>query len=283
MKFPWANVEELKEAGFVLLGVPDESGSSAERKGASQAPKRIREVARRREVFERHGTTSTAQPGFSGLKAKIFDYGDINKEEVAALVEKLAREDKVPITLGGDHSITAEVLKGIDAAGKKVSVAYFDSHPDFICSTKRYYGSVVCDIMDYKNIAFDSSIEVGIRNPEPEELVNIRRENLETISAMEVAEQGADRVFKRIKKRATDSIYVSIDMDVLDPAFAPGVSTPSPFGLSSMDLLLILSKIANLGIAGMDVMEVCPPYDVNDATSHLAARLIVEAVSCTGG
>jgi len=283
MKFPWANAERLEEAGFVLLGVPDESGSSAERQGASQAPKRIREVARRREVFKRHGFTSTAQPGFGGLEAKIFDYGDVEKGDVPALAEKLVRRGKVPITVGGDHSITAEVLKGIDATGKKVSVAYFDAHPDFICSTKRYYGSVVCDIMDYRNIAFDRSIEIGTRNPEPEELVNIRRENLETISALEAAEQGVSWVFSRIKKRAKGNVYVSIDMDVLDPAFAPGVSTPSPFGLSSMDLLLILSKIAKLGIAGMDVMEVCPPYDVNDATSHLAARLIVEAVSCTGG
>jgi agmatinase len=283
MKFPWANAEKLEEAGFVLLGVPDESGSSAERKGASQAPKRVREVAQRREVFERHGSTSTAQPGFSGLEVKIFDYGNIEKSKVAALVEKLVRKDKIPITVGGDHSITAEVLKGIDAAERRVSVAYFDSHPDFICSTKRYYGSVVCDIMDYKNIAFDRSIEIGIRNPEPEELVNIRRENLETISALQVAEHGPNWVASCIKKRVRGSVYVSIDMDVLDPAFAPGVSTPSPFGLSSTDLLLILSKIMKLGIAGMDVMEVCPPYDVNDATSHLAARLIVEAVSCTGG
>ena len=75
MKFPWANVDELEEARFVLFGVPDESGSSAERKGVSHAPKCIRGVAWRREVFERHGTTSTAQPGFSGLETKIFDYG----------------------------------------------------------------------------------------------------------------------------------------------------------------------------------------------------------------
>lgn len=283
MKFPWANAEKLEKAGFVLLGVPDESGSLAVRKGASKAPRRIREVAQRREVFKRQGYTSTTQPGVCGLKAEIFDYGDVNKADVAALIEKFVREDKVPLTLGGDHSITAEVLKGIDAAGKKVSVVYFDSHPDFICSTKDYYGSVVCDIMDYKNIVFDRSIEIGIRNPEPEELVNIRKENLETISSLEVAEHGPDWVYKRVKKRVAGSLYISIDMDVLDPAFAPGVSTPSPFGLSSTDLLLILSRIAKLGIAGMDVMEVCPPYDTNDATSHLAARLIVEAVSCTGG
>lgn len=283
MKFPWANTSKLEEAGFVLLGVPDETGSVSARKGASQAPKRIREVAHSREVYERHGSTSIAQPGVCGLEARILDYGDIGKAEVAPLVEKLVRKGKVPITLGGDHSVTAEVLKGFDAAGEKISIVYFDSHPDFICSTKKYYGSVVCDIMDYKNIAFKNSIEIGIRNPEPEELANLRQENLETISALEAVERGADWVFSRIKKRVEGGVYVSVDMDVLDPAFAPGVSTPSPFGLSSMDLLLILSKTARLGIAGMDVMEVCPPYDVNDVTSHLAARLIVEAVSCAGG
>lgn len=274
MKFAWANAESFDAADVVLFGVPDESGSNSQRKGVSRAPLKIREVSNEREVFERGGMKFTTVP-FCGSQVSIFDMGDIARTDVSSTVEKIARAGKLPVTIGGDHSITAEVLKGLDRLGTKISVVYFDAHPDFICSSREYYGSVVCDIFDYRNIDFASSIEIGIRAPEPEELLNIRRRHLETITPLAIEEHGIRHVLEEIKRRAGEHIYVSFDVDAIDPAYAAGVSTPVPGGLSSSQALYILRKLSGMGLVGFDVMEVCPPYDVQSMTSHLAARLIM--------
>ena len=280
MKFAWANTDSLDKADVVLVGVPDETGSYARRKGCSKAPDAIRKVSNEREVFERKGMKTVALSQICPMNKNIYDYGNISKGDVSKVVGKIVGEDKIPVTIGGDHSVTAEVLKGIDKLREDISVVYIDSHPDFICSSKEYYGSVVCDIAEYKNIDFSSSIEIGIRAPEPEELVNIRRKYLKTISSIGVEALGLKEVVEKVKDRVSDNVYVSLDMDVIDPAFAPGVSSPVPAGLTSNQLLYLITEIAKLGIIGFDVMEVCPDYDMQDMTSHLAARIIIETISC---
>ncbi len=275
--FPWANVAGIDEADVVVIGVPDDSGSYARRKGTAQAPRRIREVASEREVFERGGVRSIALPLGCSTDMRIADRGDVAKGEVRDLVRGIVEKGKIPITMGGDHSITAEILKAIDEI-MEVSIVYFDAHPDFICSTREYYGSVVCDISEYDRIDFDSSIELGVRAPEPEELINLRRKHLETLSPYDIEALGLKGVLKRIKQRVKKDVYVSVDMDVVDPAFAPGVSVPVPGGLSSAQALYLVRKISEIGLVGLDVMEVCPPYDVQDVTSHLAARVMMEGI-----
>ena len=87
------------------------------------------------------------------------------------------------------------------------------------------------------------------------------------------------KTFNEIKKRITKNTYLSIDMDVLDPAFAPGVSTPVPGGLNSNELFYLTKKIANLGLIGFDIMEVNPKRDIQNRTSHLASKLLIEIAS----
>lgn len=178
MKFAWTN-SDYNESDIVFIGVPDESGSHSIRKGTKHAPDAIRKVSNKREVFERDKKT-VALPQLHKINKNIHDYGNVRKKLVSKLVKKINMGGKTPVVVGGDHSITAEVLKGLDSV-KKISVVYFDAHPDFICSTKHYYGSVVCDISEYKNINFKTSVEVGIRAPEPEELVNLRKKHITTI------------------------------------------------------------------------------------------------------
>jgi agmatinase len=213
------------------------------------------------------------------LEQKIVDVGNIPRNKVSEFVEKITRKAKVPFMIGGDHSITAEALKGFDKIGSKIGVVYFDSHPDFICSSRDYYGSVVCDISEYRNIDFSTSLEIGVRDPEPEELLNLRRTHLQTINPIDLAEMGLRRTLDLIKDRVGDKIYLSFDMDVVDPAFAPGVSTPVPGGLSSSEALYLVREVSKLGLVGFDLMEVSPPYDVQDMTSHLAGRIILEAAT----
>ncbi len=277
--FAWANTEKFEEADIVLFGVPDESHTHAHRYGTAKAPDHVRRVSVDRGVFERGGIKTMSLPMMSPLGQKIVDLGNIPRSQVSKFVEKVAREEKVPFMIGGDHSISSEALKGFDRLGSKIGVVYFDSHPDFICSSRDYYGSVVCDISEYRNIDFSTSIEIGVRDPEPEELLNLRRSHLQTINPIDMAEIGLRSTVDLIKERVGDRIYVSFDMDVVDPAFAPGVSTPVPGGLSSSEALYLVKEVSKLGLVGFDLMEVSPPYDVHDTTSHLAGRIILEAAT----
>lgn len=269
----------MEDADIVLFGVPDESHTHANRSGTAKAPDHIRKVSLERGVFERSGKKTVSLPTMSPLEQKIIDIGNIPRDQVADFVEKVAREGRVPFMVGGDHSITSEALKGFDRLGPKIGVVYFDSHPDFICSSRDYYGSVVCDISEYKNIDFSTSIEIGMRDPEPEELLNLRRTHLQTITPIDLVEMGLRRAIDLVKDRVGDRIYLSFDMDVVDPAFAPGVSTPVPGGLSSSEALYLVRETSKLGLVGFDIMEVSPPYDLQDMTAQLAGRIIIEAAS----
>ena len=162
----------------------------------------------------------------------------------------------------------------------KISLVYFDAHPDFVSSITNYYGSVVNDVLS--NIEISSSVEIGIRTPEQDELDNIKKYNLQVITPFDIREQGIKQIANSILSRLGDKVYISFDMDCVDPAYAPGVSVPVPMGLNSTDAVYLLKEIAKNGIVGMDVMEVCPRFDVKDRTSHLASRIISEVLYSSG-
>jgi len=281
-RFAFANTDREMGSDVVILGVPDEYGGRSYRKGSSKGPDRIRLVSEEREVFRRMGKriVSAAQTGI--IRKKIYDRGDVKRKNVASVVENIVKSDRLVVTFGGDHSVTSDILSGIDRVKKKVSVVYFDAHPDFVCSSSHYYGSVMCDVEKYKNVDFASSVEIGMRQPEPEELANIRKNHLKMISPLEIERDGVERTVSRIKKIINKNFYISVDMDVIDPAFAPGVSNPVPGGISSLQMIYILKELAKLGPIGLDVVEVCPRYDVNDMTSHLAGRIVAETISSLG-
>ncbi|MBI4399621.1 arginase family protein [Candidatus Micrarchaeota archaeon] len=277
MKFAYANAKKFEEADYILFGVPDETGSHSELKGVSLAPNTIRKISNERFGIKRGNKISLFQPQ-QGVLPKIYDYGNVKKKEVEGLAEKIVEARKKPILLGGDHSITYEVLKGISKV-KEVSFVYFDAHPDFISSERHYYGSVICDISELKNVKVKQSIEIGIRVPEAEELYNLRKYHVKTITSLELTQIGIHKALERIRSMIKNYIYVSIDMDVLDPAFAPGVNTPIPGGMSSSELIFLAKNTFRLRGVGLDIMEVNPKRDVNDITSQLATSLIIETIA----
>ncbi|HLC22591.1 MAG TPA: arginase family protein [Candidatus Nanoarchaeia archaeon] len=268
MKFVYATAP-LQEATYVLIGVPDESGSNSERSGAKKGPEALRRVAYERCVFKRKGRFTVAQVSSGRITKKIHDYGDVPKNKIAKVIEVL--KDKVPIIIGGDHSITAEILKHM----KDVTVIYFDAHPDIIASMHGYYGSVLMDA----EVNLGKCIEIGVREPEIEELKNIKKHRLQVITAEAFDEKGEAWVWEQIKKKIKGRVYVSVDLDVFDPAFTPGVSTPVPGGLTFNQVLFLMKRIMKeLHVVGFDIMELNPRYDVDDRTAHLSVKLLLEMI-----
>ena len=274
-----SNTDSISKADIVIIGVPDESKSHARRKGTSKGPDIIRIASNESDFFERNGKIIPISPMRGCFNSKkILDYGNIMRENLYQLIFDLVSSKKIPIILGGDHSITTIALKAIEDFFGKVGLIYFDAHPDFVSSTTDYYGSVITDSI--KCIDFGQSMMIGIRSAEPEELVNAGKTNLELVTPIDVNELGISKIADRVKSKDNKGKrYISIDLDCLDPAFAPGVSVPSPCGLSSIDLMCLLKLAISSGIVGLDIVEFSPDFDVNNITASLVARILLESIA----
>lgn len=281
MKLHRSNARNLSDAEVVIFGVADESGSHAKRKGAGAAPDVLRAAWNEFEYFERSGKLIPVAPMRGGLDGKaVYDSGNIGKNAVARFTSELATQGKLPVIIGGDHSVTTRAIEGIHKAlDRRISILYFDAHPDFVSSARNYYGSVLSDCSEW--LDFTKSALVGTRASEPEEVANIRSSKLKMFSPIDIAEKGVVSVAERLVSRIGSSpTYVSVDLDCLDPAFAPGVSVPSPCGMSAIDLTVMLKTVMSKGrVVGLDMVELSPDYDFNGMTASLAAKLLTESIA----
>lgn len=276
LKICWANTTNIEQSNIVIVGIPDESGSHSTQLGTVKAPDTIRRISNKRDVYVEKKFLCLAHPVTGIGSASIYDYGNIRKSQVPQTFEKILSFPKIAISIGGDHSITTPILKAFAKKYGKVSLVYFDAHPDFVSHTRDYYGSVITDSLDYIDVK--SSLQIGIRSPEEEEIANLKKHGLKVITPFDIAEKGVVETSKIILDTIKENTYLSFDMDCLDPAYAPGVSVPVPIGLDPQNTTYFVKKIASKMI-GMDIMEVCPANDINNITSHLASRLIGEAIS----
>ena len=236
----WTNCTSFEEAEVIVLGVPDESKSHALRKGTNKAPQRIRRISNIRDSYKRSKKKSLGLP-YNDISARIYDYGDIDKKEIGSVYDKILSSSKIPILIGGDHSITVKVIESISKKVGPISMVYFDAHPDFVSTRRNYYGSVFTDILPH--IDSISSIQIGIRTPEKEEIENLNKHNVKVITPFEIMEKGVKKVSEYILSVLGEHTYISFDMDCIDPAYAPGVSVPVPLGLRSVEATYILKKI----------------------------------------
>src|SRR5919202_3280305 len=278
IEFFRSTVETLSDADIVLLGVPDESRSHARRKGTSRGPDTIRIASNETEFFEREGKIipTNAMRG-KLLDKKILDLGNAGREQLPGIIFDIVSRGKLPIIIGGDHSITTIALRQIGKMIGKVSLFYFDAHPDFVSSTNNYYGSIMTDSAEFIN--FKKSMLIGTRAAEAEEIDNATKAGLEIITPMDLAELGPSKLARRLDNKTGHKKYISIDLDCVDPAFAPGVSVPCPGGISSTDLIYLVKRAVQSGIIAMDIVELSPDFDLNNTTACLAAKIISESIA----
>lgn len=277
--FTYSNVKEVSKAEIVIIGVPDETKSHSKRKGTSKGPDILRKVTNESNFFERDGNIIPICPMRGNLNEKyIFDYGNVTREELYQIVFQLVLNNKIPIVIGGDHSITTIILQAIGHSIGKIGLLYFDAHPDFVSSTTDYYGSVLTDSTEW--IDFNESLLIGTRSAETEELENAQRAEVEIVTPLDINENGVSRIMDKIRSKYNRRRkYISIDLDCLDPAYAPGVSVPSAGGISSIDLITLIKQAVSLGIVGMDIVELSPDFDVNNMTSLLTSRILLESIA----
>ncbi len=270
--------KNFNESFFIIFGVPFD-GTSSYRHGSKFAPNEIRKASYNLESYViEHKISLSVLP--------IHDMGDIgtldefgNVEDVIDTVYSTMQSilpNKFPIMIGGEHSITIGAAKAI----KKLNagIIFIDAHGDF---RDEYLGnkySHACTARRAYDILNGKIISIGVRSASQEEVEDAKELNYEWIDSYEFQKLGWKRTIKKAMEILdTEKIYLSIDIDGIDPAYASGTGTPEFFGLSPMDVKNITNFLAP-NLIGADITEVCPPYD-NGNTSILAARLVQEIIA----
>jgi agmatinase len=280
-------LDEVDRCDLAIVGVPFDSGTTY-RPGARFGPSAIRQGSR---LLRPYNPTQDSQP-FS--QAQIADAGDItcnpfNIEEalgqIDAGIDALLRSVRGVLALGGDHTIALPILRAVHRRFGSVALLHFDAHLD---TWDTYFGAPYTHGTPFRRateeglLLEDRGVHVGIRGPlfSATDLSDDRALGFEIVRATDFDQLDPTAIVERIRARLGDNpVYVSVDIDVLDPAHAPGTGTPEAGGLTSRELLTVVRGLRGLHIVSADIVEVAPAYDHAEITAFAAAHVGYELLS----
>jgi agmatinase len=284
-----------KDADVIIVGAPIDSGTS-HRSGAKFGPQAIRMG----DYLPHDGERPHLALRVDGLKElKVFDAGDLlmppgdlekSLEVLKKATEKISRAGAIAVILGGDHSIASADVAGIAAhrGMGKVSMIHFDAHADtgdLQFGALVGHGTPMRRLIDSGAVRGDRFLQLGLRGywPGDETLNWMRDQGMRSYEMTEIHHRGMKAVLDESFATLTDGcdgVFLSVDIDVVDPGMAPGTGTPEPGGMTSRELLEAVRRICfELPIVGIDVVEVAPPFDSADITAILANRVVLEGLS----
>jgi agmatinase len=278
---------DLKDVDVAILGAPFDSGTSY-RSGTRFGPRKIREASL---MIWGHNSTLNVTP----LKTlKVVDYGDVSViptsiEHTMAAITRTASEiittGTTLITLGGDHSIALPLLRAHVQKHGPVSLVHVDAHIDTweaeFEAIPYSHGTPFRHALQEGLIREGEYLQIGIRGPVSGENDYEENQSLgaRMITIHEVMEKGISGILKEAHGRLKGPVYVTVDIDSADPAFAPGTGTPEVGGLTSYQLLQLIRGLHGLNLVGFDIVEVSPPFDHGDITAILASNIVFEYLS----
>jgi agmatinase len=280
-------IDEVSDVDVAVVGVPFDSGVSY-RPGARFGPAHVRASSR---LLRPYNPAADVEPFAT---QQVVDAGDlaVNPFDIETAIREvehgarslLERAGRL-VTIGGDHTIALPLLRAMAARHGPVAVVHFDAHLD---TWDSYFGAAYTHGTPFRRASEENLLDrsaclhVGTRGPlyASSDLTDDTRLGFQVVGSVEMDDLGPRGVLERIRDRVGDRpVYVSVDIDVLDPAFAPGTGTPEAGGLSSRELLAILRGFADLDLVGADVVEVAPAYDHAEITGIAAAHVIYEVLS----
>ena len=280
-------IDEVESADIAVVGIPFDAGTSF-RPGARFGPAHIRESSRLLRPY------NPAQDASPFALTQVVDAGDIAVnpfnieqavDQIGAGVDQLLAAGLRLVTLGGDHTIAYPILRSLHAIHGPITVIHFDAHLD---TWDTYFGAPLTHGTPFRRASEDgfldleSCLHVGIRGPlyAKTDLADDTRLGFEVITSIDADELGLPAIIDRVRARVGNKpVYVSIDIDVLDPAFAPGTGTPEMGGLNSRELLTLIRSLAAVNLIGADIVEVSPQYDHAQITGIAAANLAYELIT----
>lgn len=272
---------ETNGVDVAIVGVPFDSGATSFRGGTRFGPRKIREASLA--LWGTHHIHGVAP----AEALSIVDYGDVEIEmayiektmaHITSEVSALLAQGPMVVALGGDHSISLPLLRAQAAKYGSLAVVHIDAHTDVEPGSYEH-GTVFRHAIEEGLIDPAAYIQVGIRGSLffPDDLNVARRLGARVLTIDECFEMGIPAVIEAIRETVGGrKVYVTLDIDAADPAFAPGTGTPEPGGFSSYQMLQLVRGLKGLDLVGMDLVEVSPPYDHADVTAILAANLVFE-------
>lgn len=270
---------DYKKARYVICGVPFD-GTSSFRTGSRLAPQEMRAASYNFETYSSFFDIDL-------IDVQIHDAGDlevastINEtlEMISVAAEKYVRDGKLPIMLGGEHSLTFPFANACKNKYPDLGFVVLDAHMDLRQEYRGEKNSHACISRHVIENVTQKYASVGIRSGNREEYDYVNENNIKVFSAEEVFSKGIESVIDDIRKEIKGTIYLSVDMDALDPAYAPALGTPEPYGLTPRDVREVISCLAPK-IVGFDLVEIAPEYD-SGGTSILGAKLVRDFIAAS--
>ncbi|GAB6862229.1 agmatinase [Haloplanus litoreus] len=290
MRMPHVYDLEGTDADAAFLGVPFDDATSY-RPGARFGPRSIREASTLLKPYNPETGTDLSEftivdhddvpvvPGY------IRDTFEVIEEHVGAVLDR----GIVPILAGGDHSTTLPVLRALEKEHGPVSLVQFDAHSDLwteYFGRDHNHGTTVHYAIEEGLIDPETSIRIGDRGGlyGAEDVERFEASGIESYTVSEATTLGLDAVGDRIAQTVDGPVFATIDIDSVDPAYAPGTGTPMPGGFSSREILTLTRQLHGVDLIGVDLVEVSPPYDDRSgSTAILAANLLFEALCAALG
>mgnify|MGYP002630033875 CR=1 FL=1 len=255
-----------------ILKIPFNGGALGKKDGQELGPNKVVEFLKNFHISE-----TEKLPVFAEEEILV---DNMNLEDTFSLIEsQVSKIDTVTTIIGGDHSITHPCFKAFSKRFSNPGIIVFDAHPDvqddFTVTHENYLRRLVSDgFLKKENI-----ILIGIRNWSKEEVMYLKQNRIKYYSMKEITFDDIKEICDSIMSvaREWDGLYLSIDIDVLDPAFAPGTGHTEPGGMSSRELIYFMQRLKLLkNLKMIDLVEVNPKKDIDDLTSKIAAKLIIE-------
>ncbi len=270
--------QDYDSARVVVLPVPYDS-TTTYKTGAREGPDAIINASRNMELYSYELGADVSKIGIFTLQSMAPDLSspesmtDKIKSEVGTILD----DGKVPLLLGGEHTITIGALKAFKDRGKDMSIIHFDAHAD---SRQEMFGSryMHATVAARAKELYDNLFQVGIRSIDSGSAVNVNHQRM--LFMEDIRRLGIPEIVSSITDEARGSVYLSVDLDVLDPSEMPSVGTPEPDGLRFFELVKIIQGIAeSKKLAGIDFTELCPIPNFN-APDYLSAKLIYLTLGC---
>jgi agmatinase len=280
-------IDDVEDHSVAVLGVPFDSGVTY-RPGARFGPAYIRQASRLLRPYHQELAVAPFRT------AQVVDAGDVaaspfSIDAALALIEhdvtRLTTGGRRVVVLGGDHTVALPVLRALAAQHGPLALLHFDAHLD---TWDTYFDAPYTHGTPFRRaweeglLVKDRSAHVGIRGSvyDPADLEDDARFGFTIVHAQEFERRPVDEIGTRLVERVGDSpLYVSVDIDVLDPAHAPGTGTPEAGGLTSRELLALIRGLKGRNLVGADVVEVAPAYDHAEITAVAAANVAYEFLS----
>jgi agmatinase len=268
----------FKEADYVVFGVPFDV-TSTYRTGARFGPTAIRQASLNIETY-------SFRSGFDFEDLRVHDLGDLHVsadtsktvDMVKLVVEDILAAGKMPVVMGGEHTVTLGIAEGLGAKAAKTAVVSFDAHLDLRCEFLDLELSHTTFMqLISKEVKPAKIVEVGTRAVCKDELAYAKKAGIEFFTSQQIIKNGAEQIIKKLKQKLApyENVYLTVDMDVLDPAFAPAVQNPEPEGITTTALLDIVCALCDKRVVGFDVLEVVPTFD-NGISAVIAAKVMFE-------